>query len=103
MLQKRQVLNKFIIKNYKTIAYRIIDGQAIIIDLKENTFNILNDVATRIWELVDGRTKVKEIVDKIYKEFEVSRDRLEKDCLVLVNQMMDRGLITLSPHFKGGD
>ena len=88
-------LNKFIIRNNKITAYRIIAGRARIVDLKEGTFNTLNPVATLIWELADGKATVGEIIEKVYREFEVNWGKLEKDCLRFINNMEKKGLMTL--------
>jgi hypothetical protein len=58
-------------RNGAEIAYRIIDGQVAIVHLKRNTFNILNAVATRIWELADGRTVFGKIAERIFQEFNI--------------------------------
>lgn len=109
MLQKEQeslsaklVLDRYPVKNHKITAHRIIDGQAVVVNLKENAFNALNEVATRIWELADGRTQVKEIIDKVYQEFEIDWEELKSDCLEFLNQMINKGLLTLS-SYPGGD
>lgn len=93
-----EILDKFIIKNLEIVAHRIIDNQAVIVNLKKKTLNVLNLTATQIWELADGETKLKDIIEEIYQEFEVDKDELKEDCLNFVKQMLNKGLLTLSTH-----
>lgn len=96
MAELERVLDSFPVKNLGSIAYRVIDGQAVIVNLKKDTINTLNTIATRIWELTDGKTRVEEIIEKVCEGFEVSRDRVEKDCCQFMNQMVEKGLLILS-------
>ena len=53
----------------------------------------LNPVATLIWEMSSERTSTKEIVDRIVEEFEVIRSVAEEDCLSLVGDFIDKGIL----------
>jgi len=56
------------------VAARVVEGQAVIILTDSGEVNVLNDVGTRIWELVDGKHSVQEIAETIVGEFQVSRE-----------------------------
>jgi hypothetical protein len=47
----------------------------------------LNEVAVRIWELIDGNRSVEQIRDEMVDEFEVSSEELEKDLVELLQQL----------------
>ncbi|MFH0790394.1 MAG: PqqD family protein [Candidatus Omnitrophota bacterium] len=70
------ILKAIPVKN-KNIAWRTINGETVIVILdknpseKESLYN-LNQTATKIWLLVNGRNSVKEIVDKILDTYEVN-------------------------------
>lgn len=61
-----------------------------------NAVHTLNAVAARCWELSDGRT-LAAILDAIEAEFDVERERLEADVRAFVEQLVERGLVTLEP------
>jgi len=80
-------------KNKEEIAYRIIGGQAVIIHLKRNTFNVLNTLATQIWQLIDGQTLIEQIIESVYREFKVERPVLNQDCFGFLREMLKKGLL----------
>lgn len=96
-------LNSFLLRNNDVFAWRVIDGEAVVSNLKENTFNVLTPVATRIFELADGQMRVKEIIEAIYREFESERDILEKDCLEFISLAVRKGLMILPSVKKEND
>ncbi len=93
--EQRTLLKSIPIKNKEVTAWRIIDDQAMIVNLRENTFNVLNPVATRILELLDGKTTIEDIIRRIHQEFEVDMVKAQGDCLEFVDQLVWAGLVIL--------
>ena len=85
--------NEYIIPDKDKIAYRIVDGEAVILNLKNNELNILNPVATFIWEHLNGYTQLDEIVNKLSEEFNVDYKTAEKDCMDFISQVKDKGIV----------
>jgi hypothetical protein len=81
-------------------AFRIINGEAVIVDVSTSMLYSLNSLATLIWEVSDSKTTVKDIVDKIEKEYEVEREVAEKDCIEFVNDFIGKGLLTKVEDLK---
>ena len=80
---------------HPNVASRTIDGQEVVIVPSSRKLQILNEVATSIWSLCDGRS-VKEIVDAITSEYKVSRARASRDVREFVTQIHRRGMVELS-------
>jgi hypothetical protein len=97
------MLDKYIVRSSERTAHRVINGEAVVINLKKSTFHTLNPVATFIWEHADGKMTGKEIVERVCQEFEVDWDTAEKDCLEFVGELTNKGLVVLSqaPSEKG--
>ena len=60
------------------IAARVVDGKALLVVIDNKQLHTLNEVATRIWELCDGRS-VGAIADVIIEEFNVDRSSALQD------------------------
>jgi len=90
------MLDKYVVRNNEKTAYRVIDGEAVVVNLKDSTFHTLNPVATFIWEQADGRIKAGQMIEKICDEFEVDWDTAEEDCLEFLGALISKGLVVLS-------
>jgi len=53
----------------------------------------MNDVASRIWELIDGKKNLKDIKEIIIREFEVSPEEAEKDLIDFSKQLEKIGAV----------
>jgi CTP synthase (UTP-ammonia lyase) len=84
-------LNK-VYKKSDTVVYRKIADEFILVPIRQTVGDLesiytLNEVAARIWELIDGKKKVGEIKEKIVEEFRVTPEEAEKDLLEHLQQL----------------
>jgi hypothetical protein len=89
------VVDHYLARSAQT-AWRVYDGEAVIILAEDSTLNTLNAVGTLIWEAADGQTPVGAIVARICEEFDVEPARAEQDATAFVDKLCQRGLFTLS-------
>jgi hypothetical protein len=85
---------KCMVRNENTAA-RIIDGQAVIMTLGDNTLHTLNVVGSRIWELCSGPQTLEEIIMVINEEYTASYEEVRADCEVFIQEMLTKGMLTL--------
>lgn len=68
-------------------------GEAAILNLKVGVYYGLNEVGARIWKLIHEPKRVSEIRDTILEEYEIEPDDCEADIMVLLQDLLDNGLI----------
>lgn len=78
-------------------AWRVIEGEAVILAVDSKVLRGLNAVGSRVWELIDGRRDVEQIVDVLVGEFAVERERARADVELFLRALADRGLVTFRP------
>jgi hypothetical protein len=81
-----------VLRRAPNVAWRVIDGAAVVVAPHSPTIQTLNPVATRIWELVDGYA-LAAIVDTIVNEFDVTRTQAEHDVVQFVSDLERSGLL----------
>ena len=74
------------------IVSRKIADKVILVPIRHNVGDLesiytLNEVAARIWELIDGKIRTSQIKEKIVEEFEVSPQEAEKDISDLLKKL----------------
>lgn len=89
-----ELAEKFPVKSEKT-ASRIIDGEAVIVMPEESKVRVLNEVASRIWELMDGNRSVEAIASSICGAFEVSYSKALEDTTGFVKESAQKRLVDL--------
>ena len=75
------------------VVSRTLDGEAVLLDLASSKYLGLNEVATRIWELMGAGRSMGEIRETLLGELDVAPEVLARDVDELVESMQTRGLI----------
>jgi hypothetical protein len=79
-------------KNEK-IPWRLIEEEALLLDLEEGEILRLNPVGAEIWNAIDGTRTVTEIVAHICHTFEVSHRTASKDVHRFLKQLLRHELV----------
>lgn len=83
-------------------SFRVIDGQAVVMQAENAEVHILNDVGTRVWSLVDGKRSVEEIVALVESqlsesgEYESIPKDVGADVLSFFEDIEHRGMIQMA-------
>ncbi len=73
-----------------------VGGETVILDLKSETYFGLDEVGTRIWQLLVEQEDIQTITATILSEYDVDEDQVEKDIQNLLVKLDVAGLINLN-------
>jgi len=83
------------ISKKKDMPWRMIEGEAILVDVDNSDVIYLNEVGASVYESIaeSGNIAVKDIVDNVCSRFEVERTTAEEDILVFLEELSKKGVI----------
>jgi hypothetical protein len=84
------------------VAARIIGGEAVIVLPENSQVNVLNEVGSRIWELIDGTRSVDEITEIIVAEYEVTVRQAELDTDEFIQELVENKMLVLADEKAAG-
>jgi hypothetical protein len=70
-----------------------VGGETVLLDLAGETYFGLNEVGTRVWQLLKQDHGFIDLLDVLEAEFDVSRERLETDIAELLDQLEQAGIV----------
>ena len=70
-----------------------VNGETVLPDLSGENYFGLDEVGTRIWQLLQADNTVVELLDAVADEYEVGREQLGIDVYALLARLVDAGLI----------
>jgi len=68
-------------------------GEQVILNLDSGVYYGLDEVGTRIWDLLNDSRSIDSVVDALHEEYDVERSELQADVMRLVREMMKAGLV----------
>jgi hypothetical protein len=75
------------------VVSEIVDGEAVLLDLRNGVYFSLNRVGTRIWQLIQQHGALEPVREQLLAEFEVSGEALERDLTHWLSELRGRGLL----------
>jgi len=81
-----------------TMVFRKIGDECFVVPLRKNmadlqSLYVLNETAGRIWELLDGKRKLKEVREIILAEFDADPREIEADLELFLQQLQAIGAL----------
>ena len=75
-------------------AYRIYDGQATIVLPAKAEVNVLNDFGSAVWDAIDGKSTLGQILDRLLPDYDISREQAETDLLEFIAALRAHGMVS---------
>jgi len=88
--------------NRPEIAAKIVDGEAILINLNSGVYYSLGGSGPFVWAQLDRGTSIPGIVDAVADHFGVNGDTVADDVRRLVNELVDEGLAVTGEPLSTG-
>ena len=76
------------------VIAREVGDELVILDLAGGSYFGLDAVGTRIWQLLREGKNPAEVCEIMVDEYEVSREELERDIIILLEELLSRELIS---------
>ncbi|MBD3386646.1 PqqD family peptide modification chaperone [candidate division KSB1 bacterium] len=101
IIMKNQLTLQSLFMPSEDIVARKIEDEMLIIplasgigDLEEELYS-LNETAQVIWQYLDGKNTLENIVDLLLTRFDTTREALEEDVFGLLQELYNRGIVKL--------
>jgi hypothetical protein len=77
------------------VLFQEVGGEAVLLDLASETYFGLDDVGTRIWQLLHEHGLLSAVHERMLAEYDVEPARLEEDLLHHIERLAEAGLVTV--------
>lgn len=77
------------------VLFQEVGGEAVLLNLGNENYFGLNEVGTRVWELLSKDGNLQRAFDTLYAEYDVTPEQLESDLLSLIDEMAKAGLVNV--------
>jgi len=75
------------------VAFRELDGEAVILNLASGIYFGLDRTGTRMWQLVDQHGALQEVLAILCDQYDAPAATLETDLIRLAGELVDKGLL----------
>jgi len=79
------------------VAFEMLDGEAVVLDLESGTYYSFNSVATRVLQLFADGHDDESVRASLLEEFDVDETTATADLEECVTELVGRGLLRVEP------
>lgn len=80
---------------------RELDGESVLLNLDNGRYYGLDEVGTRLYELLNSSASVEAAIEAALDEYEVGEETLRGDLSELIARLMDEGLLEIADADPG--
>ncbi len=78
------------------ILFKDLHGESVILDLKSGKYYGLNEVGTRLWNLLLIDPDIAVAYNTLLEEYDVPEEQLTRDIFAIIEHLVSVGLITIT-------
>jgi PqqD family protein of HPr-rel-A system len=78
------------------VVFEILDDETVVLNLTSGEYHTLNGTGTRAWQLIEELGDLERVRATMSAEFDVAEDRLAGDLDRLLQDLVERRLVTVS-------
>ncbi|NNF37063.1 MAG: PqqD family protein [Gemmatimonadetes bacterium] len=79
--------------NTADVAAKVIDGEAIIMNLANGLYFSMDEVGSAVWEMVEAGFSLGEMSDRLQARYDADRETIAGDVNRIAQQLLDEGLV----------
>ena len=79
----------------QNVMFRELEGESVILNIDSESYYGLDDVGTRMWEVLTQSESIQTAFETLIDEYDVQPDRLRDDLAGLIEQLAEKALIEL--------
>lgn len=79
------------------VLWQPVANEGVLLDLAQEAYFGLNPVGMRVWTLLSEGHDLAAVVSCLLQDYDVSREQLQTDVAVLLEQLLAAGLIEPAP------
>jgi hypothetical protein len=80
----------------KDVLVRFVAGETVLLNLDTEFYYGLDDIGTRMWQVVTAAASIEQAYEELLSEFDVEPDLLRRHLSELVNRLADLGLLRVN-------
>lgn len=77
------------------VLFRDLAGEAVLLELESGRYFGLNEIGTRIWNLLQPGSPLDAVFNALLDEYEVAPERLHEDLLGFIERLASQGLLVV--------
>ena len=81
-----------------TVFAQEVDGEMVLLDMESENYFGLDEVGTAIWQAMQEKETLQEVLKVLLEQYDVEAEVLERDLSDFVTKLLESGLVEVKKH-----
>ena len=95
------LLDSLTVSMPQQVLFQKVDGGVVLLNARNGEYYGLNEIGTRIWELLQEGQSATAVVSSLLQEYSVTEQQLRQDVVKFLEYLQARGLVEVSEQNAG--
>ena len=77
----------------ETVFAQEVDGEMVLLDMESENYFGLDEVGTSIWQEIQEKETLREVLEALLEQYEVEAEMLENDLSDFIEKLVESGLV----------
>lgn len=91
--KKKEIGPDTIIQRRNDLLFNEVDGEVVMLSIENGEYYGMDQVGSRIWELIEQPIKIKELVACLIQEYKASEEICTTDLLSFISKLRDKKIL----------
>jgi hypothetical protein len=87
-------MNTFIVRDNE-MMFTSMDNEIVVLNMAQNNYVGLDEIGSRIWEMVQAPMRVGDLCHLLWQEYDASAEQIETGVLAFLAELKSEGMIRL--------
>ena len=92
-MKNKKITPDTVISQVEEIVAGDIDGEIVMMSIENGKYYGLDEIGSRIWELIEKPVKVADLIDTLVERFDEAREICERDVLKFLNELNEDNIL----------
>jgi hypothetical protein len=94
-MKKKEISTDTVISQIEEIVASDIDGETVMMSIENGKYYGMDDIGSRIWELIEKPIKVSDLIATLLEKFDVDRETCERDVPKFLNELNEDKILAV--------
>lgn len=99
-MKKNKIGPDSVVLQVEKIVSSDMDGETVMMSIENGKYYGMNEIGSRIWEIIEKPVSVSGLCDRLMDEFEVDREKCRDDVIGFLRELSEDGLIVVEQTKK---
>ncbi len=95
-MNKKHITTENIVQRNPDMVASKMDGETVMMSLENSEYYGLNEIGSRIWDLIPEKIQVGQLIDILTNEYDISYDACKKDVMDFLDHLHEKGLLIVN-------